>query len=355
MVLNENIRRNNYEITNQRKRGPRMIERIRNWNPRGDINIKYTAGDGSKEQWSCQQSSLLRNIIDLAAEYQKMDIKLTNRQMYYQLVATDFIPNAMEVYKRVSKFITDARYGGYLDWKIFEDRGRQTRPPSEWKNIGALIDTSLKAYRLPRWKDQDFYVEVLCEKQALESVLKPVTKKWHVQFGYNKGYTSAASMYDLYQRVLAGIFDNKDVIILYFGDHDPSGIDMVRDIETRITEFLTNGELNLDPTIVNDRFSVEALALTMDQVIELNPPPNPAKISDPRAKEYIKAYGNVSWELDAIDPMLLQKIAEDGILRYLNQGKYDSVVKQEEEEAKALREFANTLDGDEDEDDEPEY
>ena len=293
-----------------------MIEQIRDWNPNGDINIKYTAGDGSKKQWTCYQIDLLKKISKLATEYQEMDIKLTNRQMYYQLVALDFIPNAIEVYKRVSKFITDARYGGYLDWKIFEDRGRQTKPPSEWDNISALIDTSLKAYRLPRWKGQDFYIEVLCEKQALESVLKPVTKKWHVQFGYNKGYTSAASMYDLYQRVLAGIFSDKDVIVLYFGDHDPSGIDMVRDIETRITEFLINGDLGLDPILVYDHFTVEALALTMDQVRELNPPPNPAKFSDPRAKEYIKEHGNTSWELDAIDPMLLQKIAEDGILKY---------------------------------------
>lgn len=320
-----------------------MIEQIRNWNPSGDINIRYTAGDSSKKQWTCYQSDLLKEIIRIATEYQEINIKLTNRQMYYQLVAIDFIPNAIEVYKRVSKFITDARYGGYLDWKIFEDRGRQTNPPSEWKNISALIDTSLKAYRLPRWEGQDFYIEVLCEKQALESVLKPVTKKWHVQFGYNKGYTSAASMYDLYQRVLAGIFNDKEVVILYFGDHDPSGIDMIRDIEARITEFLINGELDLESALVYDRFSVEALALTMNQVIELNPPPNPAKISDPRAKEYIKAHGNVSWELDAIDPMLLQKIAENGILKYLDQSKYDSFVKQEEEEAKALKEFADTL------------
>lgn len=320
-----------------------MIERIRNWNPSGDINIRYTAGDGSKKQWTCYQADLLKEITELAIEYQKMDIKLTNRQMYYQLVATDFIPNATEVYKRVSKFITDARYGGHLDWKIFEDRGRQTKPPSEWENIGALIDTSLKAYRLPRWDEQNCYVEVLCEKQALESVLKPVTKKWHVQFGYNKGYTSAASMYDLYQRVLRGIFDEKEVIILYFGDHDPSGIDMVRDIETRVTEFLVNGELSLDPAFVSDVFSVEALALTMEQVLELNPPPNPAKISDPRAKEYIKKHGNTSWELDAIDPMLLQEIAEEGILEYLDQSKYDSIVKREKEEAKALKGFADSL------------
>lgn len=320
-----------------------MREQIRDWNPNGQIKIKYTGGDGIKDYWECDQQELLGKIVNITTEYQEMGIKLTGRQLYYQLVAMDFIPNALEIYKRISKFATDSRYAGSIDWDAIEDRGRVSHKHAEWNNIKELIKTALYSYRLPRWDGQEYYVEILCEKQALESVLKPIADKWHVRFGYNKGYTSASSMYDLSKRVKDMMYGGKQAVILYFGDHDPSGLDMIRDIETRMIEFLTKGDAPLDELHVGDMFTVHPLALTKEQVISANPPPNPAKFSDPRAKEYVKDHGEVSWELDAIDPRSLQSIAETGVLLYLDQDMYNSKVEQEVEDATALVDFGNTL------------
>lgn len=320
-----------------------MREQIRDWKPNGQIKIKYTAGDGTKKSWECNQQELLEKIIGITTEYQEMGIKLTGRQLYYQLVAMDFIPNAIEIYKRISKFVTDGRYAGVIDWDAIEDRGRISQKHAEWNTIKDLINTALYSYRLPRWGGQEYYVEMLCEKQALESVLKPICDKWHIRFGYNKGYTSASSMYDLSKRVLNKMYDGKQAVILYFGDHDPSGLDMVRDIETRMTEFLTCGDRPLDKMHVYEMFTVHPLALTKEQIESFNPPPNPAKFSDPRAKEYVEEHGQISWELDAIDPKTLQSIAEDGVLLYLDQDIYNKKVEQEKEDSEALVEFGNTL------------
>lgn len=320
-----------------------MKEQFRNWQPNSTININYKNGSGSTV-WTYQQEGLLRKIISITEAYRQQHIILTSRQLYYQLVAQGIIPNAIEIYKRMTKFLTDARYGGHVDWEAIEDRGRVPEKHSEWENVESLIESAVQAYRLPRWKDQDEYIELYCEKQALESVFKPIANKWHIYFGYNKGYSSASTMYDLAKRVKEQIDIDKAVTILYFGDHDPSGLDMVRDIEARIKEFLTKGEEDpIDEERVELFFHVQQVALNIDQVNKYNPPPNPAKITDPRAKKYITTWGEKSWELDALNPTILRDLTQQAILEHIDVTKYDAVVQQEKEEIYSLQKFGKTL------------
>lgn len=325
-----------------------MKEKFRTFNFRGNIRVKYCVDRDNNvfNYWEKSQEELLNQIIEIVDYYIGEDIKLTNRQLYYQLVARDFIPNALEVYKRFCKFLTDARYGGLVDWDAIEDRGRIPEKHSEWDNIKKLIESATYTYRLPRWKNQDYYVELYCEKQAMESVLKPISDKYHIYFGFNKGYSSASTMYDLAQRIKNKIQEGKRTVILYLGDHDPSGLDMIRDIHKRICEFLVMGNDCID--IVGDEddnpyFKIIPLALNMKQIKQYKCPPNPAKITDPRAKGYIEEYGNKSWELDALEPKVLMKIAERGILKYLNLDKYNEWIKREDDEKEALEEFGDNL------------
>ncbi len=244
----------------------------------------------------------------------------------------------MEVYKRICTFLTDLRYAGIVDWASIEDKSRVPKKSSEWQDISSLIRSAAISYRLPRWSDQDYYVEMYCEKEAGVNVLETISQKYHLYFGFNKGYSSASAMYDLAERIGDRIEDGKEVIILYFGDHDPSGLDMVRDIRDRITEFLTQGEDYIEPS-----FKVVPIALTMRQIEEYSPPPNPAKITDPRAKWYIEQFGKVSWELDAIDAIELRRIAEDSVLEYIDMKKYNAWIRREKKEIKALSDFGETL------------
>lgn len=339
-------------------------EKFRDWNFRGDIRVGYVDGNGNRNTWQKNQEELLNQIIGIVDSYLKQRITLTNRQLYYQLVSRDIIPNADMVYKRICTFLTDARYAGLIDWKAIEDRGRVPEKHPDWKNIKRLIDSATYSYRLPRWQDQDNYAELYCEKQAMESVLKPVSDDYHIYFGVNKGYSSASTMYDLAQRLKKKINDDeKKAVVLYLGDHDPSGLDMIRDVRKRIWEFLTQGcdaidyehdENNEDEDMDDEiPFSVVPLALNMTQIRAYNPPPNPAKITDPRAKWYIGKYGQKSWELDALEPKVLIKIAEDGVKNFLDVEKYNRWIERENKEKKALEEFGDSLlDKEEDEEDE---
>lgn len=321
-----------------------MKEQFRNWNPKGNINVKYVDGNGNSGIFSKNQRDLLSQITNIVKDYEDQCITLTSRQLYYQLVSRDIIPNADMVYKRICSFLTDARYAGVIDWESIEDRGRVPTKPSEWDNISDLINSAVHSYRLPRWSDQDTYVELYCEKQAMESVLKPVAQKYHIYFGVNKGYSSASTMYDLAMRVKNQMQARKKATVLYLGDHDPSGLDMVRDMRDRINEFLSGGN---DPMEYEhdseDMFEILPLALNMGQIKKYNPPPNPAKITDPRAKQYLAEYGNKSWELDALEPKVLMQIAENGILSNMDVYKYSRWIERENSEKQRLIDFGKKI------------
>jgi len=318
-----------------------MKEQFRDEMPTGRIKTKYWIDKkkGTFKYWYADAEALTDQITQIVEYYESIRIRLTNRQLYYQLVGKDYIPNALEIYKRICTFLTHMRYAGLVDWRSIEDKGRAISMHSEWDGIPDLIKSAISSYRLPRCSDQEYYLEMYCEKEAGINVLQPVANKYHISFGYNKGYSSAAAMYELAQRVRHAIEeDEKHVKILYFGDHDPSGLDMVRDITERITEFLLNGDTPCLP-----KFEVISVSLTMDQINEYNLPPNPAKITDPRAKWYIEEHGEVSWELDAIDAQDLQEIAEVAIEKWMDMDLYEAWFDKEEEGKNALVEFGKTL------------
>jgi hypothetical protein len=302
------------------------------------INVKYTDGNGAENRWTADPQKLLADILSIVKSYEFQGIKLTNRQLYYQLVAGGLIPNADMVYKRICTFLTDARYAGLVDWRAIEDRGRNIERHSEWDDVKELVESAVASYRLPRWSDQENYVEMFVEKQAMESVLQPIASQYHIFFGANKGYSSASTMYELAQRLKAQIEEGRFCYLLYFGDHDASGLDMIRDIRERIEEFLTKGDFPVMPN-----FEVVPLALNMAQIKQYNPPPNPAKITDPRAKWYIEKYGQNSWELDALNPKILRDLATQGILEYIDIDKYDAWIRREKKEIIELRKFAERM------------
>lgn len=258
---------------------------------------------------------------EIITDYQQQGYMLTLRQLYYQLVSRDIIPNLERSYKNLSSLVTDARMAGLLDWDAIEDRGRLPRAQSDYKDISEVVEAAFYSYRLPRWKGQFSYVELWVEKDALAGVLSPIARKWHITLAVNKGYSSASAM-----KRAADRFRNQyqQGHLLYLGDHDPSGEDMVRDIRDRLAVFEA-------PDV-----EVVKVALNMDQIRKYKPPPNPAKITDPRAKDYIKKYGHESWEVDALTPTVLTALIEKQISSLVNKTTMDQVIQQEKIDKKQL-------------------
>ena len=262
---------------------------------------------------------IINNILE---EYANDGYVLTLRQLYYQLVSKDIIPNNDKEYAKLSNILKKGRMAGIVDWSAIEDRVRVPKIPYWVHNVKDAIKDTIEQYRIDRMKGQKRKIEIWVEKDALSNVLYRVSSKYHIRLMVNRGYSSVSAMYDAYNR-----FNNGDVI-LYFGDHDPSGMDMIRDIKERLLEF------GLD-------INVKPIALTMEQIKQFNPPPNPAKITDPRAKWYIQKYGKTSWELDALPPKELIRLAEEAVNEIIDIDLYNEILKEEQRGIAELEAFFN--------------
>jgi hypothetical protein len=273
--------------------------------------------------YKCFSMPLLK-IIDQAneiiEEYQQMGFTLTLRQLYYQFVSRDLLANKQSEYKRLGSVINDARLAGLVDWSAMEDRTRNLVAPSTWDSPSAIIRACARQFQSDWWEDQPFYVEVWIEKDALLGVLEHACEPWQLPYFSCRGYTSASEVWVAAQRIGQKIDAGKEVIVLHLGDHDPSGCDMTRDVEARLRLFLEGDERDWRS---HHQFCVRRVALNMDQVRQYNPPPNPAKLTDSRAANYIALYGDESWELDALSPDTLSRLIEHHVTGLLDAEKWN--------------------------------
>lgn len=262
-----------------------------------------------------------RLLIDTAnsiiAEYQDAGYDLTLRQLYYQFVARDILPNSKREYNRLGEIINDARLAGLIDFDAIVDRTRPTYTNSHFKDPKSILAAAAEQYRLNTRATQETYIEVWVEKEALLGVIEPVCQRLDVPYLACKGYMSLSAMRGASERIESAERDGRTAVIIHLGDHDPSGIDMSRDIEARLRLFRVSAK-------------VDRIALNMEQINLYSPPPNFAKLTDTRSKDYIPEYGREAWELDALDPKVIVKLIEDAVGEYTDENRREELVEQQE-------------------------
>ena len=282
-------------------------------------------------------------------EYRRQGFRLTLRQLYYQHVARDLIQNNLQSYKRLGDMMGNARLAGLTDWDSIEDRTRNVRANSHWDTPGDIINSAAYSFRLNKWDDQPVYVECWVEKDALIGIVGQISGRLDVPHFSCRGYVSLSEMYDAAKRIQRQVKRGKQVVVLHLGDHDPSGIDMTRDIGDRIDTFLGGDGLvsatdNEKDGLLN-RVTIHRLALNYPQIEQYNPPPNYAKETDSRFQGYFDKYGENSWELDALEPSVLSTLIERHINRHIDTNLWRETVEKEDEGRKLLRLAASNWDG----------
>jgi len=287
-----------------------------------------------EKRFGPEAEARIRQANAILREYEAGGYDLSLRQLYYQFVARDLIPNTERSYKNLGTLISEARLCGLIDWNMIRDRGRIREENSHWNSPADILHSAAEWFRIFKWEDQPYHVEVMVEKQALEGVLLPVCSELDIAFTANKGYSSSSALYESGKRLARIRKGKRGVIVLYLGDHDPSGIDMTRDVKERL-ELFSRGPVD-----------VRRLALNMQQIEELQPPENPAKLTDSRASQYVKRFGYSSWELDAIEPRALAKIVRDAMEAVRDDEEWNDAEMREENMREALRTIArNYQDG----------
>ena len=230
--------------------------------------------------------ALLEATIDILNDHHPM----TLRQVFYQLVSRQVIENTKSRYQALSKLLVQARLDGTIPWDWVEDRTRRPRKVSMWNGLSDFAETVRRAYRRDVWATQPGYLEVWLEKDALSGIFMDVLDPYGVTLNVGRGYDGWDSIHNAALRFEG----EEDTTILYFGDFDPSGEDMVRSLRERL------GELGAEPEIVK-------CALTLEDVEGYNLPPDFTKKTDSRRAAFVAKYGDVSVELDALPMAILRE------------------------------------------------
>lgn len=280
-------------------------------------------------------AEVVKNVNTILSQY---TMKLTLRQIYYRLVSVYGFANTKSSYKGLSKQLVQARERGEVDDSRIEDRSRKVQGYGDYgyDNIEDFIAAQIKSFKnscdnfsMPMWDNQPNKVLVGIEKDALSRLFVDVANGFRVQVYATRGYGSYTFINDMAGDLYTG--DDKDNVILYFGDYDPSGRDIERDLRERLVRYYKR-----------DNFKVIRIALTPEQVKEYNLPPMPedaetlAKLNrDTRSKIYGLEY---AVELDAIEPTVLQELIRKAIIRNLDTDKWNAQKKLIDEKTEELQE-----------------
>lgn len=255
----------------------------------------------------------------IAEEYRKQGYTLSLRQLYYQFVARDLLPNTERSYKNLGRIVSDGRMAGMISWTAIEDRGRDMSGWMIEEDPREVVRGIEYGFSLDLWKRQGVYVEVWVEKDALSSVIERPCDRWRARYGACKGYMSQSEMWRAGQRFKEADEDGMSCVLIHLGDHDPSGIDMTRDNDDRLFTF--------SETLVD----VRRIALNMPQIEEHRPPPNPTKVSDSRAQDYLRRFGTTSWELDALPPSVIDDMVDAELCSLIDHDLWQATLDEEGE------------------------
>jgi hypothetical protein len=291
----------------------------------------------------------------ICEDYAAQGYDLTLRQLFYQFVSRGLIPNQQREYKRLGDVLNKGRLAGYVDWSHIVDRTRNLRANSHWSTPSDMVDAAASSYALDKWIGQDVRVEVWVEKEALAGVVQQSASRFDCAWFSCRGYVSQSELWGAARRHLRYLKRGQRVVVVHLGDHDPSGIDMTRDITDRLETFIVQdwandmmddweGKLNQLDVLDNlaerlggyEPVKINRIALNMPQIEEFNPPPNPAKLTDSRSSSYVQNFGYESWELDALDPATLDRLITDAITAEVDLDLYEEREQQQEEERAIL-------------------
>jgi hypothetical protein len=247
------------------------------------------------------------------------DHPMTIRQLFYRLVSLGTIAKTETEYKStVGRLLCEMRRDGEVPFGWIADNTRWMRKPQTHSSLGGFLRRSAETYRRAVWDNQDAYVEVWLEKDALAGVLIDVTAPWDVPLMVTRGYASLSYLHSAAESIKA---KGKPAFLYYFGDHDPSGLDITRSVEEGIREFAPGADLTF-----------ERVAVTPDQIQSLALPTRPTKTTDSRCK----GFEGGSVEVDAIPPSELRRLVERRITDHIDTDSYDRLIAVEDAERETL-------------------
>jgi len=254
------------------------------------------------------------------------DNPMTVRQVFYQLVARAVIAKLeSEYHQTVGRILTSMRRAKEIPFGWIADNTRWMRKPDTYDSLQGMLALTKDTYRRAVWSNQPAYVEVWLEKDALAGVLVRETAQWDVPLMVTRGYSSVSYLHSAAEAIIQR---GKPTYIYYFGDHDPSGRDITRATEAGLREFAPNADIHF-----------ERVAVTEQQIIELQLPTRPTKKTDSRSKGFV----GESVEVDAIPAATLRAMCNNCIVPHIDNRAYTQLLAVEDLERDTLERILEGL------------
>ncbi len=279
---------------------------------------------------------------------------MTVRQIFYQAVSLGLIAKSEQEYKgTVVRLLTQMRRNDELPWQWIADNTRWMRKPNTHNDLKTMLEESQELYRRALWRDQDAYVEIWLEKDALSGVLYDVTSEWDVPLMVTRGYPSYSYLAQAAQTIAA---TDKPTYLYYFGDHDPSGVDIPRHVNSELRELANKAFLANDPEkaafnlaaasvfgsgLFGDgpEIHFKRVAVLPEQIVDLDLQTRPTKKTDTRAKNF----KGESVEVDAIHPDTLREMVRKCIIQHIDDEILENTHRIEQAERETLSEVIEGL------------
>lgn len=251
------------------------------------------------------------------------DPPMTIRQLFYQLVSLGVIAKTEQEYKgTVVRLTAEMRRAGELDFHLIADNTRWMRKPKTYSSLESMLRQTAQTYRRAIWDDQDVYVEVWLEKDALAGVLLPITSTYDVPLMVTRGYPSLSFLYSAAEVIAE---EDRPAFLYYLGDHDPSGVDIPRAVEEGIRELAPAADITF-----------ERIAVLPEQIEQYGLQTRPTKATDSRSK----GFEGESVEVDAIPAGTLREMVEGRICDHIDLDVLERLKTVETEERKTLQRIA---------------
>jgi hypothetical protein len=298
------------------------------------------------------------DLVQLANEILEEIQPASVRAVCYQLFIRGLIPSMEKAQtNRVSTLLRDAREEGEIPWEHIAQEGREIESIATWADPEAYARATMMSYRRNKWSGQPSRIIVVSEKGTVRGTLGPVLDQYEVDFLPIGGYASATRVKDLARE---GDEDHP-LLVLYLGDHDPSGRGMSdHDLPRRLLRYAiddpdtnreTKDELReaSDETVASDLedhgIEIRRIALDQDDCAALGHDmgfPARDKIKDPRYRGFVQRFGDRCWELDAMNPNDLRDRVTEAIEAELDREEWDRYVTAEKVERESITKTLKT-------------
>jgi hypothetical protein len=273
-----------------------------------------------------QSRELLGQVHEVLRQYQA-NLPVTNRQVFYRLVAAYGFDKSEAAYERLSNLLNRARRSGEVPWSAIRDDGFHRGGHTGWASLGEFAETVqawVDGYRVDRQAGQTRRVAVWCEAGGMVPQLERVAGEYSVPVFSSGGFDSVTAKHDKAEQFAA----MGSVLVLHLGDHDPSGVHVFGSLDEDVRAFCHE---------LGGRVEFRRLAVLPEHVAKYGLVTSPAKASDRRA------FDGETVQAEALPPDVLADVVRSAIESELDPEEYAAALDRERDQRATLAAWAADL------------